>query len=115
MARFQQHQDAIALASVVWHELWFGCLRLPVSTRRAAIEHYLREVIGANVPILPYTPRAAQWHAEERARLVTIGRTPPFIDGQIAAIAQTNQLILVTFNTADYADFDGLSIEDWRI
>jgi predicted nucleic acid-binding protein len=42
--------------------------------------------------------------------------SPPvqFVDGQIAVIAQSNQLILVTFNRADYADFSGLVVEDWR-
>jgi tRNA(fMet)-specific endonuclease VapC len=48
------------------------------------------------------------------ARLAGRGRTPSFAEGQIAAVAQTNQLVLVTFNTTDYADFAGLTIEDWR-
>ncbi|MBC8160187.1 MAG: hypothetical protein H7Z42_03125 [Roseiflexaceae bacterium] len=47
--------------------------------------------------------------------MAALGRTPPFADGQIAAIAHTNQLVLVTFNTADYADFSGLNLEDWRV
>ena len=44
------------------------------------------------------------------------GRTPSFAEGQIAAVAQTNQLqlVLVTFNTSDYADFADLTVEDWR-
>jgi hypothetical protein len=58
---------------------------------------------------------AAKLFRCERARLVTLGRTPPFADGQIAAIAHTHQLILVTFNRADYADFSDLMIEDWRV
>ncbi len=50
----------------------------------------------------------------ERARLAAHGRTLPFVDGQIAAIAQTNNLVLVTANAADFRDFAGLTIEDWR-
>ena len=114
LARLRQHQGKVAIATVVWHELWYGCERLPPSARRNAIEHYLVQVVAATLPILPYDEPAALWQARERARLVALGRTPPFADGQIAAIAHTNQLILVTFNTADYADFAGLSIEDWR-
>lgn len=114
LARLEQHQAEIALASVVWHELIFGATRLPASARRTAIEHYLHQVLAPSVPILPYDTQAAGWHANERARLVQLGRTPAFADGQIAAIAQTNQLILVTANTADYADFSGLTVEDWR-
>ena len=54
------------------------------------------------------------WHAKERARLTQIGRTPPFADGQIAAVAITNGLSLVTFNRDDYAAFQDLRLEDWR-
>jgi tRNA(fMet)-specific endonuclease VapC len=110
----QQHQDKIAIAAVVWHELWFGCLRLPASARRTAIERYLNEVVAVSMPILAYDRRAAEWHAAERARLVVIGKTPPFADGQIAAIAQANSLTLVTANLSDYAAFQGLTVIDWR-
>lgn len=114
LARLQQHQSVIAIAAIVWHELVYGSARLPASAKRTAIERYLYQVVAPTIPILPYDQQAATWHAVERARLEQLGRTPAFADGQIAAIAQTNQLILVTFNTADFADFQGLSIEDWR-
>jgi len=65
--------------------------------------------------ILPYDAEAANWHAAERARLVGTGRTPPFLDGQIAAIAVVNELILVTNNTSDYADFQQLQLQNWFI
>jgi tRNA(fMet)-specific endonuclease VapC len=111
---FQQHQAQICIASIVWHELLFGCYRLPPSARRTAIERYLFQVIAPTIPILMYDEGAAAWHAAERARLASRGRTPSFADGQIAAVAQTNQLVLVTFNMADYADFVGLTVENWR-
>lgn len=114
LSRLQQHDGTLAIAAVVWHELLFGSARLQPSARRTAIERYLQQVVAVTLPILPYDTRAAAWHAQERARLTAAGRTPPFADGQIAAIAQVNQLILVTFKTADYADFNGLVVEDWR-
>jgi len=114
LARLQQHTDQLAIAAIVWHELLFGAERLPPSARRTAIEQYLFQVIATTIPILAYDQQAATWHAAERARLAGQGRTPSFADGQIAAVAQTNQLVLVTFNTADYADFTGLTIEDWH-
>ncbi len=114
MAQLRQRRHAIAVPAVVWHELWFGCYRLPPSERRNAIEQYLSAVVAGSLPILPYDARAAGWHANERARLGAAGKTPPFADGMIAAIARTNDLTLVTFNLDDYRAFDGLRITDWQ-
>ena len=114
LERLRRHQDQLATASVVWHELLFGCHRLPDSQRRTAIEGYLFTVVVRSIEILPYDERAARWHASERARLATDGRTPTFADGQIAAVARTNDLVLVTLNQADYAGIEELRIEDWR-
>jgi tRNA(fMet)-specific endonuclease VapC len=114
LALLKQQEATIAVASVVWHELLFGCYRLPPSARRQAIEQYLFEIIAPTVPILPYDSQAAQWHAVERARLVSLGKTPSFADGQVAAIAVVNNLTLVTTNMADFASFEGLQVVNWR-
>jgi tRNA(fMet)-specific endonuclease VapC len=114
MLKLAEAATSIATAAVVWHELQFGAARLRQSRRRRLIESYLVEVVRPSVPILPYDERAAHWHAVERARLVAAGRTPPFVDGQIAAIAVVNQLVLVTANVADYSAFSELNVEDWR-
>ena len=113
LERLKQHEDEIALAAIVWHELLYGAYRLPPSARRSAIEQYLSQVIAPTIPVLPYDNQAAQWHAAERARLVSLGKTPPFADGQIAAIARVNDLVLVTVNTADFALFQDIQVEDW--
>lgn len=113
LERLRKHQDQLATASVVWHELLFGCYRLPDSERRRAIEEYLWRVVASSIEILPYDEAAARWHAAERARLVMEGRTPPFADGQIAAVARTNDLTLVTLNRTDYEGFRDLRVEDW--
>ncbi len=114
LERLRLHQDEVATAATVWHELVWGMRRLPPSRRRRTIEQYLADVVRASMPILPYGVAAAEWHAAERARLVALGKTPPFADGQIAAIAQTNDLILVTANTVDFRSFAELQVEDWR-
>jgi len=113
LARLKRHQDELTTASVVWHELWFGCQRLPVSAKRTAIERYLNEVVVVSMPVLPYDQAAAEWHAAERARLAALGKTPPFADGQIMAIAHTHSLILVTLNPSDYSAFVEVKVEDW--
>jgi len=47
--------------------------------------------------------------------LARLGQPHSFADGQIAAIAAVNDLILVTANTADFFRFDGLSVENWLV
>ena len=42
-----------------------------------------------------------------------LGRTPPFVDGQIAAIAHINDLVLITSNTGDFEHFRGLRVQSW--
>lgn len=113
MERLRRHRNESATASPVWHELLYGCARLPASNRRQALERYLNEVLSPTLVTLPYDAAAAAWHAGERARLEGVGRTPPFVDAQIAAIARVHALTLVTRNVAHYQDFDGLVVEDW--
>ena len=113
LQHLKQHEAEIAIAAIVWHELLYGTYRLPRSTKRSAIEDYLTDVVAPTFPILSYDVQAAQWHAAERARLVSLGQTPPFADGQIAAISHVNSLILVTANMTDFSMFQELRVENW--
>lgn len=115
VAKLQQHEGEIAISTTVWHELLFGCKRLPNSKRRSFLERYLNEIVRSTIPILPYDVEAATWHAIERARLTSMGKTPSFQDGQIAAVAKVNGLILVTNNVSDYGDFLNLQVENWLV
>ncbi len=108
-----RHSSLTATATVVFHEMLYGCYRLPNSRKRQTIEAYLREEVEAKLLILAYDTVAAKWHATERARLVQLGKTPPFADTQIAAIAAVNNLILVTNNVSDYADFLDIRLDNW--
>jgi tRNA(fMet)-specific endonuclease VapC len=111
--KLQKHEQEIATASIVWHELRFGVERLPSSRRRDVVERYLGEVVRPSIPILVYDRAAAEWHARERARLASKGETPSFADGQIAAIAHVHDLTVVTFNEADFRRFEGLHVTTW--
>ena len=103
----------IATAATVWNELLFGYLRLPDSRRRRDLGRYLFQQIAPEITVLSYDRPAAEWHASERVRLGSIGLTPPFEDGQIAAVAYVNGLTLVTANVRHFRNFQGLQIEDW--
>jgi tRNA(fMet)-specific endonuclease VapC len=110
----QRHRSELAISATVWHEMWFGCRRLPPSARRAGIERYLTGTVAVDMLVLPYDEAAATWHAAERARLSRLGKTSPFVDGQIIAVAKVNDLRLVTLNPRDFASFEGVQIEDWQ-
>ncbi|MHB1606897.1 MAG: PIN domain-containing protein [Leptospirales bacterium] len=113
LARMRQHADLSATAATVWHELHYGHSRLPESRKKTLIGDYLARLSASRLDVLLYDADAAVWHARERARLQGFGFSPSFADGQIAAIARVNGLILVTRNTNDYSGFEGLLIENW--
>ena len=111
----ERHQHEIVTAAPVWHELFYGCQRLPVSRKREILETFLHDVLKPNMTILPYDEQAAEWHAKERARLASLEQMPSFVDGQIAAIAKVNGLVLVTRNSTDFKKFSGLQLENWHL
>ncbi len=114
LSLIERYQHEIVTAAPVWHELYFGFQRMPVSRKRKILEGYLNDVVKSNMIILPYDERAAEWHAKERARLSAAGKTPSFVDGQIASIAKVNGLVLVTRNTRDFKKFSKLKLENWH-
>lgn len=113
MAMVEKNRDRLATAAPVWHELWFGSFRLPPSRKREKIQDYLISLAHSSLQILPYDTRAALYHAKERARLAKMGRTPAFVDGQIAAIASVKRLVLVSRNIKDMEHFSGITLENW--
>lgn len=115
MTMLERHQDEIVTAAPVWHELQFGYERLPRSRKKEIIASFLNDILSRTMLILPYDKRAAEWHAEERARLSSRrGVVPSFVDGQIASIAGVNGLILVTRNIVDFKPFSTLKLENWH-
>ena len=90
----ERHQHEIVTAAPIWHELFYGCQRLPVSPKREILETFLQTVLKPNRTIIPYDARTAEWHAKEQARLTSMGKMPSFVDEQVAAIAMVNGLVL---------------------
>jgi len=111
--RLARNGASCAIAAPIWHELWYGCNRLATGKRRTELEAFLRDVVRPSFPVLPYDEPAATWHGSERARLEQAGKPPPFVDGQIAAIASVAGLVLVTANPRDFARFNELRVENW--
>lgn len=110
--RFELDTNFLAIPSPVVGELSFGVERLADGKRRAALRDWLDQIL-ISYPVVPFDGRAAIWHGAERARRQRLGSPAPFVDGMIAAIAVANDLILVTRNDNDFANFSGLRVENW--
>jgi tRNA(fMet)-specific endonuclease VapC len=113
LARLRKHLSESATAATVIHEMRHGLGRLPPGRQRDALTDYLDRLLRQPIAVLAYDRDAAIWHADQRAALDAQGRPTPYADGQIAAIAATHALILVTRNVADFQHFGGLVIENW--
>lgn len=69
-----KHQHEISIAAPVWHELKYGCERLPSSRKKEIIATFLNDIVKPNLPIIPYDDMAAGWHAIERARRMQLSK-----------------------------------------
>jgi len=113
--KLKQHNGRYAISAITWHELNYGVDRMPASKRKSRLQQYLHVLEVSQLTILAYDKIAARWLATERNRLVSTGNTPAKEDSEIAAIAVTNKLILVTRNTTDFEPINELVIENWFI
>jgi len=113
LKKLERHGGECAISAHVWHELQYGVTRLARGKRREVLQAFLRDVVHPTLPILPYDERAAEWLAAERVRLDRAGKPTAVVDGQIAAVAATNGLPVVTSNISDFALFKGLSVQNW--
>lgn len=113
MAQLEAGDHSLHTVSVVIHDLSYGLQCIPPGRRQQRLSTDPAGPLGSGLPMLPYDRKAALWHGEQRARLEAAGLRPPFADGQIAAIAATEELGLVTRNTADHGGFAGLKGGNW--
>jgi tRNA(fMet)-specific endonuclease VapC len=112
MEALEQYAGEFATASIVIHELQYGVARLAGGRRKSALSEYIDVLLDSDLQVLAYNTAAARWHALRRAELEREGRKLPFVDGQIAAVAATHGLTLVTPNRSDFEPF-GIAIESW--
>ena len=114
LRRLRKKAPECAIAAPVWQELLLAVEALPAgSERRLLLERYLQEVVRPSFPVLPYDEAAAAWHARETARRAREGTRMARADGEIAAIAVTAGLALVTTTPKEFAGYPGLRVESW--
>ena len=112
MRRLAQVTQEIATCAPAEAEVWYGLEILPRGRRRDALEAYYTGILAA-IPILPLDAAAARVHGRLRAELRRVGRTAPYADSLIAAVALSRGLTLVTANVRDFAGIPDLQVEDW--
>ena len=109
LARFQQHRlGDIGLSSVVAAELAFGVAKSRSTRNRQALEMFL-----APLAILPFDDAAVWAYGDLRADLERRGTPIGSLDTMIAAHALSQQALLVTNNTREFAKVPGLQLDDW--
>lgn len=65
LSKLEQHQFEIGVASIVVHELLYGCWRLAPSNRQDVLWQYIQESV-LSLPVFDYDREAARWRARER-------------------------------------------------
>jgi len=100
----------VAVCSVVRSELMFGAARSRDPMReRGVVEAFL-----APMSSLPFDDTAADRYAAIRLTLERQGMRIGAYDLQIAAIALSQGLTLVTHNTQEFSRVPDLLFEDWE-
>jgi tRNA(fMet)-specific endonuclease VapC len=108
-SRFIQYAGALAISVVTLGELSSWVLRRKVSPR------HLNGLLAliSDVTILDVHYDVGWKYGELNSELLDRGLPPPGMDLLIAATALVHNLTLVTHNTQDFANIDGLTIVDW--
>ena len=109
LARFRQYRMGdVGLCSVVAAELAFGVAKSGSARNRQALEMFL-----APLTILPFDTPALWAYGDLRAELERRGTPIGSLDTQIAAHALSQQALLVTNNTREFAKVPGLHLDNW--
>ena len=109
LARFRQYRMGdIGLCSVVAAELAFGVAKSESARNRQALQMFL-----APLNIMPFDAAAVWIYGELSARLEHRGTPIGSLDTMIAAHALSQQALLVTNNTREFAKVPGLQLDNW--
>jgi len=110
---FQQRQARCALGAPVLYALLRGIDGLTPGSRQQQLRAFAAELLRSGPTVLPFDGDAALWLVRETGRREQRARPWSSLDGRIAAIAATRQLVLVTGKPTSFAGSDDLLVEDW--
>lgn len=108
--------DTNIISATTFNEMLFGVQKMAEGKKNDYIFSKLIDDIQANYPIIQYDNHAARIQADIRYRLEEKDTPIDFQDTQIAAIAVSNNMVLVTRNTKHFAPIQEVSplmLENW--
>jgi len=111
----EQTTSTLYLTAVSEAELRYGLAIMPPGRRRDGLAQGLERMLrtGFANRILPFDSSAAYTYAEIAAARRALGRPMPEADCQIAAIARSRDMAVVTRNVRDFADTGIGVIDPW--
>lgn len=102
--------DDVRLSSIV-----LGELRLGVKKRGSAKQYRQVEVLAGSYELVGVGDPVAEYYADIRFELESIGQPIGSNDLWIAAQALANDLVLVTANDGEFSRVPSLKLENWRL
>lgn len=112
----QENVSLCALPATTWNELLYGVHIMHEGKKQKYIFSKLVDDVQDAYNIIQYDNHAAWIHADIRSRLKEKGKTLDFQDTQIASIAVSNCMILVTRNIKHFEPIQEVSplmLENW--
>ena len=114
--KINSYENLCAIPSTAWTELLYGVNIMKNGKKRDFIFDYLVELVQSRFEIIQYDNHAACIQGDIRSRLQEAGHSVDFPDTQIASIAVSNNMILVTRNTKHFEPIQKifpLMVENW--
>lgn len=102
----QQNPDIIFISTITIAEISYGLHILPHSKRRKLLESRFEQYVSQAFTqrILIFNKSAAKLYGEVMGYRKTMGKPLSILDGQIAAIALSNNASVATRNLKDFTD-----------
>ena len=108
--------DYSCISAITWAEMLSGVKTLTEGKRKTGLLDYCIEYVQKQYDILSFDAGAANIYSDLFERLKNAGMPAQKFDLQIASIAISNNLILVTRNLTDFkhiAENSTLMLENW--
>lgn len=101
-----EKKSLCAICSTTWNELIYGLYNYPEGKKKKYLFEFITDYVQSNFPIIDLDNHAAWILGDLRSRLKSIGRNSDKITGyadiELAAVAVSNQMILVTRNVKHF-------------